>query len=55
MQNEKLRNIGSGPVIENRYNKFELILFIYNHKKKHNATNQIPADIFMGIIKWKTA
>jgi len=26
---------------------FKLIIYIYNHKSKHNATNRIPADIFM--------
>jgi len=45
--NEKLRIIGSESDIENRYTKFVLIFYIYNHKTKHNATNQIPADIFM--------
>jgi len=45
--NEKLRIIGSESDIENRYTKFELILYIYNLKTKHNATNQIPADVFM--------
>jgi len=47
MLNEKFRNLGSEPDIENRYTKFELILYIYNYKTKNNATNQIPADIFM--------
>jgi len=37
--NEKLRIIGSESDIENRYIKFELILYIYNHKTKHYATN----------------
>lgn len=45
--NEKLRIIGSDDNIENKITKFETILYTYNYKTKHKATNRTPADIFI--------
>jgi len=45
--NEKLRIVGSEQNIEDRCTKFETILYIYNHKTKHNSTKRFSADIFL--------
>lgn len=45
--NEKLRIITSENEPENQFTKFEKILYIYNHKTKHNTTVRTPADIFI--------
>jgi len=45
--NEKLRIITSENEPENHFTKFEKILYIYNHKTKHNTTCRAPADIFI--------
>jgi len=49
---QRLKNLKTNTYKKNSENyrkrarHWELILYIYNHKTKHNATNQIPADIF---------
>ena len=45
--NEKLRIITSENEPENQFTKFEKILYVYNHKTKHNTTGRTPADIFI--------
>jgi len=45
--NEKLRIIGSEKNIEDRCTKFETILYVYNHKTKHNSTKRFPAVIYL--------
>lgn len=41
---------------ENQFTKFEKILYIYNHKTKHNKTGRTQADIFIfaGIPAYNT-
>jgi len=45
--NEKLRIINSESDPENKITQFETILYVYNHKTKHNTTGRTPADIFL--------
>jgi hypothetical protein len=45
--NEKLRIINTESNPENKLTSFETILYIYNHKTKHNTTGRTPADIFI--------
>jgi len=44
--NEKLRIIHTENNPETKLTKLETILYIYNHKTKHNTTARTQADIF---------
>jgi len=54
--NEKLRIISSESDQEKKLTSFEIILYTYNHKTKHNTTGRTPADIFIyvGTAEYKT-
>lgn len=45
--NEKIRIITNSDDNEAKLSKIETILYIYNHKTKHDTTGQTPAHIFI--------
>lgn len=45
--NEKIRITKNSDDNENKLSKIETILYIYNHKTKHDTTGQTPAHIFL--------
>lgn len=45
--NEKIRIIKTSDDNEAKLSKIETILYVYNHKTKHDTTGQTPAHIFL--------